>query len=247
MVTLSQIRLSVTLTMNRIACVLFCLGFLPVVCAPLLQAQTDNSVDGVTVKGEKVYCMRGGQLEVLTDNLKLPFDVEVNTNGCFKVGSGHERKLEEGQVLRRDGWLLNPDGSAWPVFDYVALKEGKVIVVRDGQAETLTESMTFPNNLNIAPDGSCVYPDGSRVRLADGQVFRLDGTSILTKDTVTMKDGRVVVQKSGTLISLTPSQIIGMNDGTRVQGDGTIRSRDGTVTQLREGQTVFIDGAASAH
>jgi hypothetical protein len=186
-------------------------------------------------------------LELLTDNLKLPFDIEVNTNGSFKVGNGQERKLEEGQVLRRDGWLLNRDGSTWPVFDYVAMKEGKVIVVRDGQAETLTAPTTFPGNLKIAPDGSCVYPNGSSARLADGQLFRLDGTSVPAKDTVTLKNGRVVVQKSGTLISLMPSQIMGMNDGTRVHGDGTIENRDGTITQLNEGQTVFIPGAASAH
>jgi len=232
---------------KRIACVLFCWGFLSVICAPPLQAQTDSSVDGVTVKGDTVYCLRGGQLEVLADDLKLPFDIEVSTNGCFKVGNGQERKLEEGQVLRRDGWLLNRDGAAWPVFDYVALKEGKVIVVRDGQAETLTKAMAFPNHLNIAPDGSCVYPDGSRARLVDGQLFRLDGTTIPTKDTVTFENGRVVVQKSGKLITLMASQIMGMNDGTRVRGDGTIINRDGTMTQLHEGQTVLIDGAAPAH
>jgi len=232
---------------NRIAGGLFCLGFLPAVCAFSLQAQTDNSVDGVTVKGGDVYGMRGGQLEVLTDDLKLPFDVEVNTNGTFKVGNGRERKLEEGQVLRRDGWLLNTDGSLWPVFDYVALKEGKVIVVRDGQAEQLTVPTAFPGNLKIAPDGSCVYPNGSYARLVDGQLFRLDGASVPAKDTVTLKDGRVVVQKSGTLIPLMPSQIMGMNDGSRVQGDGTIKNHDGTTTQLREGQTVLIDGPTAAH
>jgi hypothetical protein len=247
MVTLGQAGLSVMLNMNRIACGLFCLGFLPVVCAPSLQAQTNNPADGVTVKGEEVYCIRGEQLEVLTDNLKLSSDIEVKTNGYFKVGNGQERKLEEGQVLRRDGWLLNRDGSVWPVFDYVAMKEGKVIVVRDGRAETLTAPTTFPGNLKIAPDGTCVYPNGSSARLVDGQLFRLDGTSIPAKDTVTLKNGRVVVQKSGTLISLTPSQIMGMNDGTRVRGDGSIMNRDGTITQLREGQTVLIEGAASAH
>jgi hypothetical protein len=247
MVTLGQAGLSVMLNMNRIACGLFCLGFLPVVCAPSLQAQTNNPADGVTVKGEEVYCIRGEQLEVLTDNLKLSSDIEVKTNGYFKVGNGQERKLEEGQVLRRDGWLLNRDGSVWPVFDYVAMKEGKVIVVRDGRAETLTAPTTFPGNLKIAPDGTCVYPNGSSARLVDGQLFRLDGTSVPAKDTVTLKNGRVVVQKSGTLISLTPSQIMGMNDGTRVRGDGSIMNRDGTITQLREGQTVLIEGAASAH
>jgi hypothetical protein len=232
---------------NRIACALFCLGFLSIVCAPSLQAQTDNPVDGVTVKGDRVYCIRGEQMEVLKDNLELSPDIEVNTNGYFNVASGRERKLEEGQVLRSDGWLLDQDGSTWPVFDYVAMKEGKVIVVRDGQAETLTAPMTFPNSLKIAPDGSCVYPGGSSAHLADGQLFRLDGSSIPTKDTVTLKNGRVVVQKSGTLITLLPSEIMGMNDGTRVQGDGTIVNRDGTANRLIEGHTVLVEGVAAAH
>ena len=247
MVTTSRAGSSVKLNMNRIACVLLCVGFLSGFGTGSLQAQTDRSVDGVTVKGDAVYCMRGGQLEVLTDDLKLPFDIVVSTNSCFKVGKGQERKLEEGQVLRRDGWLLNPDGSAWPVFDYVALKEGKVVVVRDGQTEPLTKTMTFPNHLRIAPDGSCVYPDGSSARLVDGQLFQLDGTSIPAKDTVTLENGRMVVQKSGKLITLRPSEIVGMNDGSRVQWDGTIRNRDGTVTRLHEGQTVLVDGPTPAH
>ena len=184
-------------------------------------------------------------MEVLNDVLKLPFEIEVNTNGVFKVAGGKERKLKAGQVLRRDGWLLNPDGSVQPVFDHVAMMAGKVMVVRDGQAGTITEPMTFPNNLTIAPDGSCVYPNGSRSRLADGQLFRLDGTSIPGRDAATLKNGQVVVQKGGTLISLLPNQAMGMSDGTRVQGDGSIRQRDGTVTPLREGQTVLFEGAAS--
>jgi len=204
-------------------------------------------VDGVTVKGDTVYSMQGGRLDMLTDDLKLPFDIVVSTNGCFKVGDGQERKLQDGQVLRRDGWLVNPDGSAWPVFDYVALKDGKVIVVRDGQTETLTKTITLSSHMQIAPDGSCVYPNGSSARLVDGQIFRLDGVSVPSKDTVTLEKGQVVVQKSGKLISLKPTEIMGMNDGTRVQWDGTVIKPDGTTTQLREGQTIFIDGPAPAH
>jgi len=247
MITTNRAESSVKLNMNRIACVLFCVGFLSAIGTGSLQAQTDSSVDGVTVKGDTVYCMHGGQLEVLTDNVKLPFNIEVSTNGYFKVGKGQERKLEDGQVLRRDGWLLNRDGSTWPVFDYVALKQGQVVVVRDGQSQTLTKTMTFANHLRISPDGSCIYPNGSSARLVDGQLFRLDGTSIPAKDTATLENGRVVVQKSGKLITLKPSQIMGMNDGRRLRWDGTIVNRDGTTTQLHEGETVLIDGPAPAH
>ena len=205
------------------------------------QLHQSQSADG------KPYCLRGEQLELLTENIKLPLDIEVNTNGYFKVGKGKDRKLEEGQVLQRDGWLLNPDGSVWPAFDYVAMKEGKVVVVRDGETEALAETMVFPNKLAISPDASCAYPDGSRMRLVDGQLFRLDGTTIFAKDTVTLKNGRVVVQKSGKMITLLKDQIVGMNDGTRVQGDGTIRRRDGSTIYLQEGKTVTVEGVAAPH
>ncbi|MGD0745963.1 MAG: DUF6799 domain-containing protein [Verrucomicrobiota bacterium] len=228
--------------MKRIVCVLFCQCFLALVCVPSLQAQTSDAADGVTVKDGKVYCLRGGQLEVLADNLKLPFDVEVDTNGNFKVANGKERKLEAGQVIRSDGWLLNPDGSVQPVFDHVAMKEGHVIVVRDGQAVPLAESMTLSNHLGVAPDGACIYPDGSRSRLVDGQLFRLDGVSIPAKDAVTLINGQVVVQKDGTLIHLKPVQVTGMDDGTTVRGNGFIQKRGGAPTPLREGQTVLIEG-----
>jgi len=247
-VALDRAGTSVRLNLSRITGVLLCLGFLPVFCAVSLPAQTDKPVDAVTFKNGNVLCVRGGQSsEVLVDNLKFPFDIEVNPSGSFKVANGQERKLEEGQVLRCDGWLLNSDGSTWPVFDHVAMQNGKVVVVRNGQTETLTASMVFPNHLKIDPDGSCLYPDKSRARLVDGQLFRLDGSSVSTKDMITFKNGQVVVQKSGKLISLKPSQIMGMNDGTRVQGDGTLWSRDGTMTRLVEGQTVLVDGPAPAH
>jgi hypothetical protein len=226
------------MNMNRINC-----AFLLIIASALpLHAQTDSSVDGATVKNGEVYALHDGASEALADNLKLSSEIEVTTNGTFTVADGKERKLAEGQLLRSDGWLMNPNGSMQPVFDHVTMKNGQVIVVRDGEAEKLTEPMRFPNNLTIAPDGSCNYPNSGPSRLADGQLFRLDGTAIPPKDIVTFKNGRVTVQKDGKLISLSPGEIMGMNDGTRVYGDGLIQMHDGTKSQLREGQTILIAG-----
>jgi hypothetical protein len=221
------------------------LSMLLLAIAPVfsLQAQTGGQVDGVTVKNQKVYSMSGDNLEILADNLKLPFAVEVNTNGWFKVGKGNERRLAEGQIIRSDGWLLNPDGSVEPVFDHVVMQAGAVKIVRDGQAAPLAQPMDFANGMHLDPDGSCVYPGGMSVRLMDGQLFRMDGTPVDAKDTATLKNGVVVVQKDGSLIRLAPVQIMGMNDGTRVRGDGQVQKPDGTTSQLREGQTILIEGA----
>lgn len=224
---------------------LLCAGLLPAVCAVLLRAQTDDSVDAAAVKGQSAYGVRGEDWQMLQAVLKLPLEVEVNTNGEFTVAGGKVRKLEEGQLLRRDGWLVYRDGSIEPVVDHVVMKAGTVMVLRDGVATTLTERMTFPNGLSISPDGWADYPSGSHARLADGQLFRMDGSPIPAKDTVTLKGGVVVVQKDGSLVRLVSNQIMGMNDGTRVQGDGYIVQPDGTVVRLYEGETVFVEGRAA--
>ncbi len=84
------------------------------------------------------------------------------------------------------------------------MKSGKVYVVRDGLAVTLTQQMTFPNNLIVNPDGSCRHLPQWCLNAVDGRTdVSLDGeTSISTKDTVTLIKGRVVVQKDGQLITL---------------------------------------------
>ena len=235
------------LTLKPMVGVLFCLCFLSSICAPLLQAQSDNTADGVTMKDGKVYKILGEQLVELEDLVKLPFDVEVNTNGTFKVADGKERGLGEGQIIRSDGWLVGPDGSIQPVFDHVTMQAGRVMVVRDGQAAPLAETMTFPNNLVIQPDGMCTYTQGGTSRLQDGQLFRMDGAGVTAKDAATLKNGRVVVQRGGSLINLNPGQIMGMNDGGRVYGNGQVERRGGAPTQMREGQTVLFDGVPAKH
>jgi hypothetical protein len=236
-------RLNSIMNMNRIICA----GLLTILGAVPLQVRADNAADAATVESNRVYSVQGDTRELLVENLKFPSEVEVDTNGNFQVAHGKKRALQAGQMLRRDGWLLNADGSIEPVFDHLAMQAGKVLLVRDGQTEALTEPMAFPNHLHVDPDGSCIYPDGSRTRLVDGQLFRLDGTPIIAKDTITFKNGHVVLQKQGSIIPLSPVQVMGMNDGTRVYGDGSIEQNGGARTKLRDGQTILVDGVIIHH
>ncbi len=222
---------------------IICLWSLIVWLAPSLLAQNSDSVDSVIFKDNKIFAIQGDRQEAITNNLKFPHDVEISTNGTFTVNQAKkERRFETGQILLRDGWLLSPDGSFQPVMDHVMMKEGGVLVVRDGQAGKLTETMSFPNNASIDPDGFYSYPDGRRTRLNDGEWFELDGTPIPTKDAATLINGQVVMQRDGSRIPLQSPQKMGMNDGTWVSWDGTIQPPSGPAYKLREGQTVLIVG-----
>jgi hypothetical protein len=211
--------------------------------AGLVCAQSNSSTDGVTCRTNRSLLQRGGECTLLTAEMTISGGIRVFTNGTFRVNEGKARLLKEGQILRPDGFLLNPDGSIMPARDHITMSGAKVMVFKDGEGEALAAPLTLPDGSVINPDGSYARPSGGRSRLVDGQLLTLEGASLAGLDTISFRNGKVVVYKSGALIPLqSPNVIIGMYDGTRVRGDGLITFHDGTTTQMIEGQLITVEG-----
>jgi hypothetical protein len=208
-----------------------------------LLAEGNATAEAVICHTNRTLALQNREETLLTTTVTMPGGIEVFTNATFRVKEGKERSLREGQILRADGFLLNPDGSTMPVCDHIGMSHGTVMVFKDGEGQPLTATLTLPDGTGINPDGSYVRAYGRRSRLADGQLLTLQGTPISGLDTITFKNGSVVVYKSGALIPLQSAVvIIGMADGTRVRGDGSVTSPAGTTTQLTEGQTITVPG-----
>lgn len=210
--------------------------------AVLVFAQANSFSEGVICRTNRTLLQSGREWTLLPAPMTMSGGIKVFTNGTFRVNEGKIRSLGAGQILRADGTLLNPDGSVMPVFDHIAMSKGTVMVFKDGEGAGLTAPLTMPDGSVINPDGS--YARGTRrSRLVDGQLLTLEGASMGGLDTITLSNGKVVVYKSGALIRLeSPVQIMGMYDGSRVRADGLVTFRDGTTTQLIEGQTVTVEG-----
>jgi hypothetical protein len=154
--------------------------------------------------------------------------------------------LKEGQILREDGFLLNPDGSTMPVCDHLALSGARVMVFKDGDSEALAAPLTLPDASIINPDGTYAHA-GRTSRLVDGQLVTLEGASLAGLDTISFRNGKVVVYKTGAVIPLQSRDVImGMYDGTRVKGDGFITFHDGTTRQMTEGQIITAPGVRAS-
>ncbi len=199
-------------------------------------------IDKVLKKDGKVLMVQDGKTGPLNQNVSFASDVKVTTNGFITIANGKERELKEGQILTKDGLLYNADGSVSPVIDHITMRNGRVYVVNNGQAAPLVQNMVLPNGSVVSTDGTLRMPGGRMVRLLDGHVLKLDGSPLGAKDTVSLMDGKVVIQKDGGLIKLAPSQRITMNDGTQVYGNGTVISRDGRAVAVKEGETITLEG-----
>ncbi len=172
----------------------------------------------------------------------MPGGITVFTNAAFRVGAGKQRALKEGQMLRDDGFLLNPDGTTEPVCDHLVLQKSTVVVFKDGSAVPLGSSLSLPDGTVIEPDGTYSRPN-RRSRLVDGQMLKLDGTPLPGLDTISFRNGKVVVYKGAASITLSSAnQILGMFDGTRVNAQGLVTFADGRTRQLAEGQTITVPG-----
>ncbi len=201
-------------------------------------------VDSVAFKGGKVMIPQDGKSVETTNDVTLPGEICVVTNGVFTVKKGKERQLQEGQTIDSSGMLTSPDGSVVPVIDHLVLKGGRVLLVKDGVG-TPVSNYTLPDGARVSGDGSIRGRDGRLSRLLDGQLLKLDGTAVATTDTISLKDGKVVLFKDGAAVELRKGQVMAMSDGTRVTGDGIVTKPDGTKVTIKEGETLKISGVVA--
>ena len=121
------------------------------------------------------------------------------------------------------------------------------MVFKDGEGSPLAAPLTLADGSVINPDGSYARPSGRYSRLVNGQFLTLEGVPLGGLDTISFRDGKVVVHKSGATIPLQSANVImGMYDGTRVRGDGFISYRDGTTAQMTEGQILTVPGVRAS-
>jgi hypothetical protein len=200
--------------------------------------------DSVTVRDGQLLLMKSGVPDkVVTNEFDLSPTITVFTNATFSVAKGKPRALAAGEILDSNGLLTKPNGAVGPVEDYYAMIKGRIQIVENGVATPIDRTVRCANGASITPQGWITTANGRRTRVLDGQWIKLDGTTIAARDSFTLVQGKVVVQKDGSLLTLAPSSTMYMNDGTKVSGDGTYTRRDRAVVKLKEGEVVVIEGA----
>ena len=220
-------------------------GLALMISAAIAFAADTAAIDKVQFKGGKVLVWPGGKTLAAPNEASLPYSVLVKTNGTFTVQGGKLRSLQEGETIGKDGMLTKPDGTVQHVVDHVSLLRGRVIVVIDGESTEAKAQVKLGDGTTIDPDGKISPRTSSPRRLLDGEAFQLKGDALPTRDTITLQDGKVKVQKDGSVLAVEPGRSVMMNDGTKVFGDGKIVYKDGQQAQLAEGQIIMIEGVVT--
>jgi hypothetical protein len=231
------------IAMKRITLCTFAPLFLLMLSSFTVLAAPAGAIEKVHFKDKKVLVWPGGLVLQAPNEVILPFDIVIQTNGTFTVKGGRTRLLQDGDVLGADGMLIKADGSVTPVMDHVTLNRGHVVVLKDGEPVEPRDMVQLGDGTILSPDRKIIPRAGLPRWLMDGELFHLEGGTLPARDTVTMQNGRVIVQKDGSMLALEPARSITMNDGTKVLGDGTIiKFLSGERATVSEGEVLVIDG-----
>jgi len=61
--------------------------------------------------------------------------------------------------------------------DYVVMKDGKMMVVKDGKTTAMDKEMTLPDGTRVMLDGKVMMKDGSTKILKNGETLIIEGRS----------------------------------------------------------------------
>ena len=165
-------------------------------CVALVAAPISGA-EKVQLQKGKLVVMQNGAASFAKADVVLPFAITIDTNGIYTVNRGKKRQLNEGETLDKNGMLLKSDGTITPVMDHVAMNRGRVVVMRDGELADLKDQITLGDGSVITADAYITPKQGLKRRLLDGELFKLQGGNLPARDTVSMDNGRVTVQKDG--------------------------------------------------
>lgn len=88
--------------------------------------------------------------------------------GAFAQDTTSQQDPSQMQSQDMQSKMMKPDG--------IYMKDGKMILMQNGQRSELTQDMTLTNGTVVSPNGTAKLADGTTQTLKDGDFIDMDGT-----------------------------------------------------------------------
>jgi len=144
--------------------------------------------------------------------------------------------LEEGlkgnpSKMPEDGMVMNQD--------CVMMKNGKMMMMKDGKTSPMMEDATMENGTKVMVDGTVVLKDATVMKMGEDDMVLMTG-KMDKKEHLILKGGVMMVVRNG---KTTPMEMeTSLEDGSKVMMDGTVMKKDGTSTKIGETDMILMDG-----
>jgi hypothetical protein len=209
-----------------------------------VEAQSLRTTGYVTLRDGQAYVVLNNKSTLLEHPLSLTPELTVLTNGVITISGDTPERLTENRRVSLDGFWLGQDGTFIFFKPHYLMKARMLLFVKSGLFTRVDQDVTFRNGSILRTDGTILTADQRIIRLQDGQMLGLNGDPIPALDHIMIVDGRLVLQKDGSIIPLPEVSLIGMSEGTRLTGTGMIIKPNGDQVALSDGQRLTLAGAA---
>jgi hypothetical protein len=62
--------------------------------------------------------------------------------------------------------------------DHIMMKDGKVMMIKEGKGMQLDKELTLTNGSKVAVDGTITMKDGTKMTMKDGDMMTMDGEMV---------------------------------------------------------------------
>ncbi len=144
--------------------------------------------------------------------------------------------LEEGlkgnpSKMPEEGMAMKPDA--------VMMKDGKMMITKDGKTSPMTNEVTMTNGTKVMVDGTIVLKDATTMKMGEDDIIFMTG-KMDKKEHLILKNGVMMVVRNG---KTTPMEKeMSLEDGSKVMMDGTVVKKDGTTTKIGETDMILMEG-----
>lgn len=222
--------------------------------------KSDMLTDGVFRRDGKMMLLTKGKVSVLTTDYSLAGGTKVTTDGNLVLSESEKMALRDGEMVLPSGEIILLKGAKVEAkamderktTDHYIFRNGKMMLVKDGEPQILTQDITFNNGNKLLKHGHVIKKDNTKHILKEGEKLDVDGNFIVDKSKadydeknhIVMKMGKMVQVKDGKDIPMASEML--MPDWSKIYPDGTVEKQNGTKTKMKEGERFNMEGEPMA-
>jgi len=125
------------------------------------------AADGYFVEDGKISLLKDGRVTPVDVEVVLSDDAKVLPDGTVVRAGGKRVRLTNGMMVDMSGNILIRNG--------VMMKDGKMMVLQDGDSSPMTREMSMSNGTRVTPGGDII------TRMKEGDMMMMDGTITTAK------------------------------------------------------------------
>jgi hypothetical protein len=204
-----------------------------------------KTTDHYIFRSGKMMLVKDGEPQILNSDITFTSGNKLLKHGHVMKKDGTKHILKEGEKIDMDGnFIVDKSKVEYDEKNNLVMKNGKMMVVKDGKETILLSEMLMPDWSKIYPDGTVEKQNGTKTKMKEGERLNMEGepmskistgfTPTTTSQTVvTLKGGKMIVVLGDKEIPLSKERIL--NNGSKIMVDGTISKKDGSSFKLKEG------------